>query len=484
MPTLPVPLFSPVYRNVDEEELSDESYELVDGYLDELGFTVKRPGMDLLLDLGLGSNHPIEGLFWWPQKSLGLAVCNNKIYKLTYPSGTLTATDITTNGPGSASQPVFAVGVDSNVSAPVLYGIVAAGGIMTESHGTTNATSNFTTIADAQAPTMVSHVDFIDGYLVATTGKSMFQYSDVNAPLSWSALSFATAMRNPDTLKALKVFRRQIFLIGQVTTEVWENDGTTPFAPTPGGFFEVGTNSPNSVTVSDDGIYWLGHDRHFVGVMNGAIQKISTPYDKEIQGFSSVSDCLGYRIEIRGKPFLIFQFPTAERTLVYNVDEKNWQEWRYWDSAYGEYKHFIGKSYAYSPEWGLHLVGSRIDSKIYAFTPDAKDDDGTTIRFKKVTGHIDYGTTARKRSKRLRIRAKRGEGLNGGEATLMLRWNDDNRGWSNEVHLSLGSIGETETVIQCEPRGIYRTRQYEIVVTDSVGISFGRAEEEFDVLGR
>lgn len=482
MPTLPVPLFAEVYRNVDGEELRDKNYELVDGYLDEMGYSVKRPGLTQLLDLGYGTNISVDGIFWWPQKQCAIAVCNNKVHKLTYSSGTLSSRDITTNGPGTAALPVFCVGVDSNVSAPVHYGLIAAGGQIIQSNGTGSTTSNFATIADGDAPTTVSHVDFIDGYVLATTGKGMFQFSDLNNPTSWAALSFATAMRNPDNIVALKVFRRQVYLIGKVSTEIWENDGASPFSPSPGGFFEAGCIAPYSVVVGNDATYWLNDDRQFVSLSDEGLKRISTPYDKEIADFSAVADCIGQRIKIRGKSFLIFQFVTAERTLVYNLEGKNWSEWKYWDSNFGEYKHFIGKSYCYAPDWGLHLVGSRADGKIYAMSPSYQDDAGTPIRMRKVTGHIDFGTVKRKRSRELRIRMKRGQGLTSGEPQLMIRWNDDNRGWSNEHTISLGNLGDREVVKRFDCRGVYRTRQWEFVATDAVGVSFGAAEEDVDVL--
>lgn len=478
--TVKVPLFNKVYRNVDKEELNDNNYEVVDGYVDELGYTVKRPGLSLLLDLGYGDNVPIDGLFWWPHKSVVVCVSNNRIHKLTYSGGVLSSTNITTNGPGTLAPPTFAIGTNANVSTPTIYGVVAAGATMTQGNGTGTSISNFATIADADAPTAVTHVDFIDGYLLATTGTGVFQYADVNAPTTWSAGSYANAMRNPDVIKALKVFQRQIFLFGQVTTEIWENDGT-PFAPIAGGFLNVGIGAPYSIVESDDTLYWLDSNRHVVSYSQGVLQRISTPYDKEIGQYSSI-DCLGYKIEIRGKPFILFQFLSEAKTLVLNVAEQSWSEWRRWDSTYGEYGNFEGKHYAYSPDWGLHLVGSRRSSKIYAMSPDYVSDNGDTIRLKKTTGHIDYGTSKRKRSNELRIKAKRGQGLSGADAKLMLRWRDDNRSWSNELQISLGNLGQTETVIRCYPRGIYRTRQYEIVVSDSVGVTFGEAEEDIDVL--
>jgi len=481
MPTIACPLFNPVYRNVDGMELRDQGREHIDCFVDELGYVVKRPGLSEVLDLGLGVNRAIDGLFWWPHKSVGIAVSENKVYKITNSGGTLMAANITTNGPGNQSVPVFTVGVNSNVSTPTIYGIIAAGGAMIEGNGTGASISNFTTVADADAPTTVSHVDFIDGYLVATTGKGMFQYSDVNAPLSWAALSFATAMRNPDTIRALKVFRRQIFLFGDVSTEIWENDGT-PFAPTPGGYIDTGVLAPNSVVVGEEGIYWLDHKRHFVRFGNG-LEQLSTPFDQEIATYSDVEDCVGMRIEVRGRPFLLFQFPTEQKTLAYSVLDKTWSEWRYFDSSVSQYSHFLGRSYCYSPKWGLHLMGSRKESKIYSLSVDNKSDAGEPIRMKVLTGLIDYGTSKRKLCKELRIRAKRGEGVGVGQATLSLRYKDDNRAWSNELQISLGKLGDEETTLRLFPKGVYRTRQYEITVTDNVGVILGDAQEDLELLG-
>jgi hypothetical protein len=481
MRELEVPLFTAVYRNVEQEELTDESYELIDGFVDELGFNCRRPGLSLLLDLGYGTNRPVEGIFWWPEKACALAVSDNKVHQLTYPSSTLTATNITTNGPGIVSTPTFARGTNSNVSTPTYYGLIAAGGAIIQGNGTGSTISNFATLADGDAPTTVSHIDSIDGYILATTNKPFFQNSDVNAPLSWAASSFQTAMRSPDLTKALVVFNRQIYIFGQDSTEVWENDGT-PFAPVPGGFFQCGTIAPHSAVTDDNGIYWLGHRRHFMKVEGGQLQSISTPYDKEIADFSTISDCVGFRMEIRGRPAIMWQFPSQQRSLVYQPDNRSWSEWKNWDSNYSEYQPWIGKSYCYSPDWGLHLVGSRYDSKIYSMSTNYKSDNGNEIRFKKVTGLIDHGTNAQKRSGRLFMRAKRGDGHGGSDGVMLLRWNDDNEGWSNQVEVSLGAVGERETVIDVDARGLYRTRQWEIVVTDPVSVVFGKATQELEVL--
>lgn len=479
MPTVKIPLFSPVYRNVDGEELKDNSREHIDCYLDEMGHVVKRPGLGLIHDLG--TNKAIDAMFWWSAKGCVLAVSDNLVYKITNSGGTLSSTMITTHVPGTASLPVFTVGVDANISSPTTYCIIAAGGTMIESHGTGVLTSNFSVISDVDAPTSVTHVDFIDNYLIATNGNSLFYFSDVSNPTSWSASSFATAMRNPDNIQALKVFRRQVFLIGNESTEIWESDGS-PFAPNPGGYIDAGTIAKHSVISTPEGIYWLDNRRHFVR-FNNELEKISTPFDREIAKYADVSDCVGMRVEMRGRPFVLFQFPSEGVTLAYSVLDNNWSEFRYYDSSLGEYSDFIAKSYAYSPTWGMHLMGSRKDSRIFLLDSDYKTDDGDEIRYKILTGHIDYGTSKNKLSKELRIRAKRGEGYEGREGKLRLRYNDNNRGWSSEIEVSLGKIGDEELQIRLYPRGVFRTRQYEIVVTDGVGVSLGSADEDIEILG-
>lgn len=484
MPTVKVPLSNTVYTNADGVELTDNDSQLLNGYISEMGFTVKRPGLELALDLGEGVNKPVTGLFWWAEKRCGLAVCNNKVFRLAYTANTLSATAITTNQLNGTGRPTFALGNDPNVVTPELYSVVANGGAMIFGKGTGTNISNFATIADADAPVTVTHVDAIDGYIIANTGRSVFQFSDLTDPESWAAVSYATAMRNPDSVQALKVFNRQIFLFGTETLERWENDGVSPFSPAPGGFYETGIIAPDSIVRTEMGLYWLSSSRRLVrySAENGII-RVSTPYDKEISRFTSLTDAYALYVEINGQPFILLTFEADNRTLAYNMIQDKWSEWTWWDSASAQDTRFVASSYMYSPLWGVHLVGSRLDSKIYFMSDSYKTDAGNEIRLKKVTGHIDYGTTKRKRSNELRIKLKRGEGHAGADGKLLIRWNDDRKGWSNQHEISLGNIGEYEIVRRFYPRGAYRTRQYEFLVTDPVSVVLGGAEEDIDILG-
>jgi hypothetical protein len=483
MPTVKVPLANSVYTNADGAELKDRDYELINAYVNELGYTVKRPGLKLALDLGEGANNPVSGLFWWPHKQCGLAVCNNKIFKLTYVAETLLATNITTNALNGSGRPTFAIGNDGNVATPTIYGVIANGGQMIYSSGTGTTVSNFATITDADAPTTVSHVDGIDSYIVATTGKNTFQHSDLTAPITWSALSFASAMRNPDNVRSLKVHRREIVLFGDVTTERWENDGSSPFAPTGTGYGDIGILAAHSVAKSENALMWLGSEKRFVTLSDGYVRTVYSSYDKQISQIKDVTDCFAYTVNMEGRPFILFNFISGNKSYVYNLLQDNWMQWSYWETTSMRDDRFIGDSYMYSPSWGISLIGSRFDSKIYYINNSYKDDDGRVIRVKKTTGHLDYGTTLRKKSEELRIRMTRGQGgLNVDEPVMLIRWKDDNKDWSNYHEITLGYEGDYEIVKTIKPKGVYRTRQYEFLVTDSVGVTFGDAEEDIRIL--
>lgn len=470
--TLPVPLNTPVYRNVDGEAISDDGYEAIDCYIDERGYTNRRPGLSLFSDIGLGANNGIDGMFWWTHQNMAMIVSGGRLLKLTYPSSVATITDLT---------------IATFLQSGVRPSFASDGTNLYVANGTqikyTNGSSSIANIGDADAPTSVSHIAYLDGYILATNNDNKFYWSDLNSGTSWDALNFASAVGNPDKVIGLYVMAREVFLFGQNSVEIWENDGENPFSRTPGGYIETGCLAAHSPVVTDVGIFWLTSDRRIAKYYNGNLTKISTPYDREIENFSTLSDCFGMKITIKGKPFLVFCFPSEGRTLVFNLEgETSWTEWKRWIPENLEYERWLGNAYCYSPDWGLHLVGARHNSYIYDMSSDYDDDDGEKIRGIRRTGHIDFGTTKLKRTNEFRLRARRGVGMSSGTPKLMLRWKTDNKNWSNEHSINLGDQGESSIVYKKIAMGFFRTKQYEISFTDAVPILFGSAEEDVEVL--
>ena len=471
MPTAPLPLFGKINKNVDGIEVSSAAVSLIDAFADEEGFTRKRPGLESLVDLGAGTNQRVEGLYWWAENGYVIAVAGGNIYKVTYSAGTATVTDLT----GDA----LTANIPVTFATDGTYVFIAADGRVVY----TNGTASTAFLADADAPTSVSHVAFVDGYLIANdAGTNQAAFSSPTDRLAWDPVDYLSAAGDGDNIVAVKVLNREIYFFGPKSFEIWENDGTSPFARIPGGFREWGCVAANSIVQIDDGLVWLDNERHFRAFAGSQSQIISSPYDKDIETYSTVSDCVAHKVEISGQRFLVFVFPAESKTLAYNTKLQEWSEWCEWDSANFQYTRWRGQSTVRAIDWGVHLVGSRMDSTLYLMSEDYYDDAGTEIRVKRLTGHVDHGLLRRKRSNEIRLRVKRGAVDLSADPVVMIRWRDNGGSWSNLHHMSLNSIGERDFIARIQRSGIYRARQYEITATDAAPIIFGKAEEDFEVL--
>lgn len=475
MPTLPIPLFTRSYRNADESVLTDDAAIQYNGYIDELGGLNIRPGEVEAVT----TNAATTGLYMWPDKNF-IVSCNAEAVRLRTVSGETLVTAYPAVGVGlNSGNPVsFANNSD--------YVFMASGGPINY----INATGTIAQITDADAPAAVTHIAYLDGYILAidgTTGK--FYWADVNAPTSWSALSFATAEANPDVVKALHVVQRQIYLIGTVTTEFWYNDGVSPFSRIEGGVIEVGCAAKYSVVRHDNSLIWLSHTRQFVRFTGTQTQFISSRYDKDIANFSVVSDCIGGFIHHNGQEYCIFTFPTENRTLVYNVNADDWSEWGVWDSTYMNFDAYDFRSTARDINTGKTFIGKSIPA-IACLSSDSRVDladyviasDTVPFKFLRRTGWIDNGSNKRKRVESLTFRAKRGYGDNSQELIpyLMLRYrNDGTADWSNIRNISLGLSGDYDHVIDIKRLGMYKSRQWEISVSDNAPVVLSRPEIEF-----
>lgn len=467
MPTVKIPINGHAYKNVGAVSLTNHSEALINGFVDESESTNKRPG--LLEWINLNTNKPIDGLFFWDKKDLVIAVSNGVIFKIT--SGAI-VTEIT--------------GAILNVSGRVLFAVhgdilaMANGGKIVTTDGTTA-----TEMADADAPTRVTHLGFIDQYLLANNALTdIFYFSDVGNPLSWDPLEFATAELRSDNINALFATAwGEVYLWGRESLEPWINDGVNPFSPFPGAQTTRGTIAPYSVVLAGQTFYYLDPSKQIVRLEGRQAVPISNPFRKIFQELTTVNDAIADFMEIEGRAFYVISFPTEKLTFAYDIDMASWAQWSYWDSSVPENTQWLVSSYCHPYLWGFHLAGDRRNNgKIHKLSMAHQNDAEDLIRYFRRTGHIDHGTLNKKRSNFINIKLKRGTASTG---NLAFRWRDDGENlWSNEHLISLGNIGETEFIKRIYTRGIYRTRQYEFTLTDATQLTLVGAEENIDVLTR
>lgn len=524
MPRVKIPIKMPIYQNIDEMALSKFNAALIDGYMDEEGNTYRRPGLTLWNDLGTGVK--VDGLYWWKLKGYLIAVSGGKIFKVLTSGGA--PVEITGDTLVSGTRPIFCEDPSR------VFMANGAKIIHYNDAGTTIA------MADADAPVNVTQIGWHDQYLLCNNvGTNQLHYSDVGNSLSWSALSYVLAESCPDDIGAINIAWREILLLGKDSAEIFWDDGINPFSRLEGAFTERGCSAFYSLIFFDNTWHWLDHTRRFIRIDGRTPVFVSTPFDKIIQGYSVVSDCLSDLVEVAGRTFLVLSFPTAGKTLVFDYMLKNWYEWAYWNSGTATYERWLGNCVCYARDWNKWLVGSRIDGKIYEMSMSAYTDTGAAIRTLRRTGHVDHETMSRKRSNSVFLQLKRGIGLPTGSPSevtgtdsniytcirghtssltdkpitgsnwafywekagltggvwavttsysanipyMIVRWKDNNKNeWGNEHQIDLGKSGDTEFIVSLKRLGIYRARQWEFILSDAVPLVLTEVEEDLELL--
>ena len=329
-----------------------------------------RPG--LIAETELYADHPVRGI----EKMGGAlwAVVGNKLYKRTTAGvdaekGTLD----TTTGPVH-----FAVGEDK------LF-------FTDGTSGYTVVADTFAKITDGDFPATPIGAIYIDGwYLTVKSGTGEFYQSALDDPTGWTSAGYAVAEGSPDNVQIPVNVNNDLWLIGDDTLEIWFDSGNvnlgTAFERVTGAIGYVGTGSPHSACVYNRTLYFIDQNRIARAAKGLDPQKISTrQIEYQWQQYSSVSDAIGYVIPFEGFEYLVFTFPTANATWVYNITTGLWEKW----ASYATDGRFRGTCYSYFN--GKHLVGDHTSGKLLKLSSANYQDDGNAITRRITTRKISGG---------------------------------------------------------------------------------------------
>ncbi len=148
-----------------------------------------------------------------------------------------------------------------------------------------------------------------------------------------NALNIASKTGYADLLRALIVVHREIWLFGDQTTEVWMDVGAPffPFALEGGVFLQRGIHAIQSLAKSDLTPFWLGKDQNgaimaFQGVSYEPVRISTYPIEAVWQAYTRSDDAQGFVYQQGGHTFYVLNFPTADRTWVFDVAQHLWHE--------------------------------------------------------------------------------------------------------------------------------------------------------------
>lgn len=428
------------------------------------------PGLQLRCQLPAGE---VRALFTLSGFQYLMAVCNNKAYlidtsfvatqvgTLTTSTGIVSITETNTTADG------YTVYI---VDGPNRYTYVLAN-------------NTFTTLPGTDGPWQGATVaDNVDNYVIYNEpGSQNWACTDLASSLSSQAL-YGTKDGYVDRLVALIVDRRQVYLLGEVTTEVWTDVGNViagitsfPFARVPGTSMQSGCNAPFSIARFANSFILVARDTRgdaTIEVIEGyQFKRVSTHAVEQSLIGEVTTDAIGFTYQIEGHEIYVVTFPSIGNGLTwcYDLSTGLWHKWLSWNAAMNDYYRCRANCAAYFA--GKNIVGDYANGKIYSLENDVYTEDGAPIRRLRRAPHLT-SDLQRQYFESFQIQFQPGVGLSTGQGQdpqAMLRWsNDGGSTWSNEHWVTIGKIGQYQNRAIWRRLGWSRDRIFEVVVTDPI----------------
>ena len=424
----------------------------------------------------------------------GLAFVNNGVY--TVPPGTPSSTTTSGNGTGLTLTLTFGTGT-GNTGSYVVSGSQTVA-------STTLYALNFSVLPSTDGAFIGADVvDVVDNYFVYNRPNTQqWGSSNILSPIS-SSLAFSSKDGAPDNLVSMIVDHREVYLMGEVSSEVWVNSGLFPFAfqRIPGTSTQHGISAKFSVARLGNSFAYLSKNIRGDGqvmMMNGYTPtRISNhAVENSIEG-AYIADARAWTYLLEGHEVYVISFPTLDLTWAYDIASGMWHKWLWVDNQNVFHRHRGNCHVHYQ---NMNLVGDWQNGQIYMLDANTYTDSGQEIRRVRRAPHI-VSDFQRQYFSELQILFQPGVGLSGriegstsplsgvagigvaglaiagfsGVATqgadpqAMLRWsNDGGSTWSNEHWTSIGVQGRYKNRAIWRRLGQARDRVYEVVVTDPI----------------
>lgn len=464
------------------------------------------PGLTEVLQL---NEAPVRGMRPLSGGNYLLIVCGNIVW--SYIGGVVTnvGTLNTSTGPVSITDNVT---TDNGLTAYIVDG--------GDRYTWVADTNTFAVLPDTDGPWQGANIcDTVDNYIVYNQPNTQnWACSDLGLVISDTGY-FGTKDGSPDNLVSFIVDHRQVYLLGEVTSEVWVDTGNVitgitsfPFQRVPGTSLQHGIAAKFSIARFAEQFLFVSKDTRGQAIIGGIqgyqFQRVSTHAVEQSLVNKVISDAIAYSYQIEGHEFYVVTFPTADLTWAYDLSTKMWHKWLSVDDQNVYHRHRSNCAAFFE---GRNLVGDYENGKIYRLEQTVYTDNGQKIRRLRRAPHLT-ADLQRQYFDELQIQFQPGVGLTGviydgiqkepvnliigASATetidpteafdiwftnslnieppgvipkAMLRWsNDGGSTWSNEHWVSIGQIGRYKNRAIWRRLGMARDRIFEVVVTDPI----------------
>ena len=383
-------------------------------------------------------------------------------------TGVTPNTMITALGTGTGGTGTYTVSTSQTVVSETMYAL------------------NWTVIPSSDGPFQGGDVaDIVDNYFVYNRPSSQqWGSSNLLSPVS-PALSYGTKDGAPDQLVSLIVDHREVYLLGETSSEVWVDVGAVPFPfqRIPGTSTQHGIAAKFSMSRVGNSFAYVSRNLRGQGqimMMNGyQPQRISTHAVENTLVDQPITNAIAWTYQLEGHEVYVVTFPSIGvngLTWAYDTATGMWHKWM-WTNNLGQYERHRGN--CASTFQGYVMVGDYSNGNIYYLDPTNYTDNGQGIRRLRRCPHL-VTDLQRQFFEELQIQFQPGVGLAGittplnqeivgADPQAMLRWsNDGGSTWSNEHWVSIGQQGKYKNRAIWRRLGWSRDKVFEVVVTDPV----------------
>lgn len=447
----------------------------------------------------------------------------------TVTNGNITAVSITSAGSGLTVAPTITINVASTVTPTgtglvgdyiisvssgtgIYVGMQASGtgvannALVTNVNGTTitlslpntDAVSGTITFVDLgsngvltpslnsfPAGPFVSGAVFLDNYIFIGTTDNRIYNSNLGDPTTWEALSYLSFEQTADTLVGIVKHLNYLVAFGNNSTQFFYDAGTYPGSPlalAASYTSEIGCASGDSIVATSNTVLWIGKTRTYgkcVYAMDGvSATKVSTSnIDRHIEA-DDLSYVTAYCYKVSGHTLYILTLHNTQKTLVYDLDEKQWYTWTQYAMASntqpnpGTYYESYFRGTYYAEMDNIPYVLDDDNAKLYYFSTNIYQDDGQSIYCRSVTDIKDNGSTKRKFYGRCEIV---GDKVQGGVMQISHTGND------YASYSTPRSVDLNAPRSQVYLSGADRRRAWQFLCTSNVPLRLDAAEIDFRI---
>lgn len=238
-------------------------------------------------------------------------------------------------------------------------------------------------------------VVYLDGFFIwnrSVTNQFFVSPSFWNGTDPLDALDIASKIGGPDQIVAIASIHRELWIVGQLTSEVWFNSGGVdfPFERLPGVFLDHGMLRGYTLAQADVSLFWLSRDRQgqmmvFRTEGYAALRISNHALEYEMRTYTEVRDAIGFCYQLEGQTFYVLTFPTADKTWVFDMSTGVWHQ-RGWTDGNGVlHRH---RANCATNVYNQVVCGDHTNGRLYRWDMDVYTDDGAPIRRVRALPHI------------------------------------------------------------------------------------------------